>query len=664
MRELVESLGGGLGSWPIHAFLYTAVLAGAVLLVERRLGSLAARETWLRAALFGGVLVATAQLALDGRWTVARLPLEAGKPAVIGLASGPVGVETPPPAVTATSASASPMPVPTPDASDPWAEEPATAAAPWPWLDTLVALWAVLAVARVSRLALRRRRARAWLASRRPLRAPLLRERVRRIAPRGVRVRLSEHAELESPVALGAREICLPARALADLDDEALDAVLAHELEHLRRRDDRWSFGAQVAQALLLPFAAATRRRLQHVAELACDARAAEAVGELAVARGLERVASWVGGRPPLALGAAMARADSDLVSRVERVLERGGDLGRGARRNTAAAVALVGALACVGPRAAQDTPYVAEDPPGDPLEVPETAKIVEASEPDALEARSDFFVGRGEYAGDAPPPVASLEHPQVHVGVARLLVRDAGSTRWFHAEDPAIAAEGRSPRPLTTWLAEVAAGMERSGEFPSGRLSISAEDESRMHDVLTVMERCADFEVRIWNLVLVDESGREQATPLPHDLAHVPAAVEEPEGSGDWTSLDAQIEDLVGQLETVERPEVQIRVVEPGTKLALDGGPWSGEGPWRYDTDRVLEYRAGPRKMILEDLEAWLTMRAEESPGVSVILDCKPGVVYRDVQQVLDVLTTLDLAPTWVGRYAEVFEDPPAGDK
>ena len=42
---------------------------------------------------------------------------------------------------------------------------------------------------RVVRLGLRRHRARAWLATRRPLRDPALRERVQRLAPRGVRVR-------------------------------------------------------------------------------------------------------------------------------------------------------------------------------------------------------------------------------------------------------------------------------------------------------------------------------------------------------------------------------------------------------------------------------------------------------------------------------------------
>ena len=66
-------------------------------------------------------------------------------------------------------------------------------------------------------------------------------------------VRLTAAPSLASPVALGARhlEICLPERALTTLDRRHLEAILAHEVAHLARRDPVWLRAYRLVSALL-----------------------------------------------------------------------------------------------------------------------------------------------------------------------------------------------------------------------------------------------------------------------------------------------------------------------------------------------------------------------------------------------------------------------------
>ena len=133
---------------------------------------------------------------------------------------------------------------------------------------------------------------------------------------------MSRH--LRSPVALGGNEICIPERALLELGDEEQQAMLAHELAHLARRDPAWLLAAHsIERALFLqPFNRFLRRRMQREAEVLSDAWAVERTGKPFVfARCMMEVARWTAARPERAFGVAMAREQSFLVERVERVL-------------------------------------------------------------------------------------------------------------------------------------------------------------------------------------------------------------------------------------------------------------------------------------------------------------------------------------------------------
>jgi len=179
-------------------------------------------------------------------------------------------------------------------------------------------------------------------------------------ARRHVAEGLSVLGGLATPVVVGRDEVCLPARALAELERDELAAVLAHEQAHIARRDPAWMLGVEllVRLAWAQPLVALVARRWRADVERVCDLAAARRVGALPLVRGLERVAAWSQGtcRPALLVPAATTTRSALLV-RVEGVLAPPAP----ARRRTVAGAAvgvaaLAAALGCVGvgPRPAE----------------------------------------------------------------------------------------------------------------------------------------------------------------------------------------------------------------------------------------------------------------------------------------------------------------------
>ncbi|MFL5307278.1 MAG: M56 family metallopeptidase [Polyangia bacterium] len=162
-------------------------------------------------------------------------------------------------------------------------------------------------------------------------------------------VELTESAHLATPAALGARTVCFPAGSTASLTDVEVEAVLAHELAHLERRDPAWFFFAGLVEGALWmqPFNRRVVARLRRSAELACDERAVAATGDaLGLARGLslfahaaQAVPAWADAHP--AFGGAAAGTHA-LVDRVRRLADPEPAAHPAARRFQAAAAILV----------------------------------------------------------------------------------------------------------------------------------------------------------------------------------------------------------------------------------------------------------------------------------------------------------------------------------
>ena len=170
-------------------------------------------------------------------------------------------------------------------------------------------------------------------------------------------VRLTVSEALASPVALGTGEICLPARALSELDPIRMESILAHELAHLVRRDPMWLTISRVVEAVFFfqPLNVLARRRMQEAAEFASDAWASARVARpLDLAHCLARVAEWTIAAPRLPVPAMAERRGAVLVRRVER-LTTGRvvhEVAPGRAARLAAVLAIVG-LVLLAPRAA-----------------------------------------------------------------------------------------------------------------------------------------------------------------------------------------------------------------------------------------------------------------------------------------------------------------------
>lgn len=227
----------------------------------------------------------------------------------------------------------------------------------WSWIGLAFAAWILFMAGGLSRSLVLRRQLNKVLAGRRAVVDQGLVECLDRLADRAGlsgQVRLSTSSFLSSPVALGSREICLPPQALTELSPAGQEAMLAHELAHLVRHDPAWLAFCQLLEATFFfqPLNRLGRKRLQATAEFLCDDWAVATTGRRReFAQCLAQVASWMASGPvrPLLPAAvpAMARSESALVQRVQRLARGVG--ARAAHRGQLAAVSLVvlGAVSC-----------------------------------------------------------------------------------------------------------------------------------------------------------------------------------------------------------------------------------------------------------------------------------------------------------------------------
>ncbi|HLX07114.1 MAG TPA: M56 family metallopeptidase [Thermoanaerobaculia bacterium] len=246
------------------------------------------------------------------------------------------------------------------------------------------------------------------------------------------RVRLTCTWRLRVPVALsdGGAEVCVPPRALFELSDERQDALLAHELAHLARRDTLWLplTGLLVAVCFFQPLNWLARRRLRDLSELLCDEWAVARTGSpLSLAGCLAEVASWslaaLGGsagaaglvsRRPAAgqFAPGMADRPSQLAHRIRRLLDGGRREEQGPASRHVAVLLASGLLAVVvaAPGISATSSKVPDATPPAPTDAPEL--MPPGSPPDlagVVAAKPVRHPGGWPAAGAAIPGAAQL---------------------------------------------------------------------------------------------------------------------------------------------------------------------------------------------------------------------------------------------------------------
>ena len=232
------------------------------------------------------------------------------------------------------------------------------------WTNVLVVFWLATAGGGLLLLTLGHARVMRALGSRTSLGGTPIEHRLRELIGRaGVdrSVELTCSSAIASPVALPGDEVCLPRRALLELQPEEQDSMLAHELAHLVRRDPQWLVLARAIEMLFFfqPLNRLARRRMQEVAEYLCDDWAvARTSRPVMLAKCLAAVAEWVGRAPRMTtprlhpMSAMVESGGSPLVRRVGRIL--GGHRAPNARTPrvaVAVSVCALAVLAGVAPR-------------------------------------------------------------------------------------------------------------------------------------------------------------------------------------------------------------------------------------------------------------------------------------------------------------------------
>jgi HEAT repeat protein/beta-lactamase regulating signal transducer with metallopeptidase domain len=317
-----QTIAAWLLTYALHSTIF---LGGSWLIVRYARPDHVARDIIWKIALVGGLITASAQSAFDltpaGSVELLAPVAEAELKAepLVAPTSGTTAVQ---PGAAATTALE-----PSGDVVERQASSE-VAAPGRPLATTLAFLWLLVAVPLVIVYIARRLVLTGRLGDRRVVEDPKLiavLDELRASAEVAAPIRLTASQAISSPVALGVREICLPAAALDELEPEQLRAMLAHELAHLVRNDPFWLVLACVVERALFfqPLNRLARAGLLHSAEYLADEWAARRAGGVPLAKALVKVAEWIQASPLGVPVAGFAEERSQLTVRVSRLLDR-----------------------------------------------------------------------------------------------------------------------------------------------------------------------------------------------------------------------------------------------------------------------------------------------------------------------------------------------------
>ncbi len=312
-ESLVARLTDGAAAWLLTYLVHsTLILLATWAITSRRRMSDTVRDLFWKTALVGGIVTASIQTAVGREPLAGQLRLA---PRTAGAAMPAVRL-----AIRDEPSESAPRILMMQPRGTRW-----TFGLLVTWLTTAGCglLWLTAGHARTLRI----------LGGRTPLDGTPISDRMRTLLARaGVhqRVELSCSARIPSPVALAGDEVCLPRRALIELDPAEQDSMLAHEIAHLVRRDPQWLIVARVIETVLFmqPLNRLARHRLQEVAEYLCDDWAvARTKHPVTLAKCLAAVAEWVERAPRMdasrmqPMSAMVESGGSPLVRRVGRIL-------------------------------------------------------------------------------------------------------------------------------------------------------------------------------------------------------------------------------------------------------------------------------------------------------------------------------------------------------
>jgi TonB family protein len=279
------------------------------------------------------------------------------------------------------------------------------------------------------------------------------------ITARSPEIAVSPHGM--GPVTLGLRRglVLLPSAFLENIQADDLDALLAHELAHIARRDfaKNLLYGLVSLPAAWHPVIWRTRARLAESRELVCDAIAADAIttdgfaseataGRKQYAQALLRIAALLAGRPPVAnlhaLGIFNLNTDASTLERRIMTLTRKSAPISTARRILLAVASSAIAFATCASALALHTGVAALTPTD-----------AQNSQPTKIHVKSDVMSGQ-KISGDNPkyPEEARAKKIQGTVVLGVIIGKDGAVENIRVEKTPAESLAKSAIEAVRTW--------------------------------------------------------------------------------------------------------------------------------------------------------------------------------------------------------------------
>jgi hypothetical protein len=418
-------------------------------------------------------------------------------------------------------------------------------------------------------------------------------------------VRLLQSAAVEVPTALGWLRplILLPACALAGLAPLQLEAILAHELAHIRRGDFLVNLLQSLVEVLLFYHPAVwwLSARIRAERELCCDDVAAELCGDpLLLARALTELEALREPLTPSPTHLALAANGGSLMHRIRHLIHPALPITSGARATAlallaasllgAAGVALQNQEPAPKPKAEANTHLkVKDDDRQLDMQVKGDVKL-NAEAPDPVVVAGDGSFRLEEKKGGKTRTFLSIKGKQTYTVDGKEQAFDAAAKEWLRAAvKESTRAQARREQARRV---KVQVEMDRAED---GRDIVLTEDRHGAERVI---------EIHAWHMRDLDEHARELDRHAK-DLEASLAALSPEERARVQADLDKARAELHKARAEGRKVRVEVRREQdegPGTviirkgdgtgdqvvkrfKIKQDGAPgeakeWSFEGP------------------------------------------------------------------------------------
>ena len=451
--------------------------------------------------------------------------------------------------ITGRSTAASPVTVMPPAIPPITAGVPASS--PVNWFVVVLSLWALGALIMLIRLIMDLRMAGRLLAQAREPDEALWRraQRLRAQARlwRTVRVLVIDH--LPSPAVVGVLRpvILMPAAIVCEMSPAHLEAVLLHELAHIRRHDYLINLLQRMLEALLFfnPAIWWISRQIRIEREACCDAFAARKLGEPArMAEAIERSAKLV--LPRLAI--AMGSDERTLLERVKRLLVPGHRPGVRMNWVSIAGMLCISALLLAGLWRGTTVAVAAAAEAMDSRQRVERVAELQKTHTDEVKKGKARLMGRVVTEDGSPLPNGTQVMGSIRAGNSQIGTQMALRGWEFENEVPA---------------GEVQLAVKAEGFAPTQLQPFYAEPNETYEDILLTLKRGREVRVR-----LQDEAGQAIAGAKLKAIDHVATFLLDVPSSGDtdadgWVTL-RDVSDRPIQLNTevkgFERAKKEVR--------------------------------------------------------------------------------------------------------